>query len=106
MEHAQQLSLLFPHGKVNFIWLPSALNLADCLTRVSRDPVKLVNSALYRSGQLKADLSYLELHDELKKNTFYQVVRGKAEYHVLDYSSLVTCGWDNKLRSPDQAKKR
>ena len=52
VEHAIQMSNSFQQGRVNFIWLPSALNIADCMTKVSRDPVKLVNSAFYRAGEL------------------------------------------------------
>ena len=63
------------------------------MTKVSRDPVKLVNSALYSTGQMGENLSYLDLHQELKKNMFYQVVKGRGEYYDLDPSTLVTCGW-------------
>ena len=53
------------------------------MTKVSRDPVKLINSTLYRSGQWGEYLSYLDLHQELKKNMFYQVVKGEGNIMTL-----------------------
>ena len=86
-EHAEQLSLSFPLGKVRFIWVPSALNLSDCMTNVSRDPIKLVNSGKYRPGQLRPDLCYLDL---LQANCFFECTKGQSVYTDLDFSQLVT----------------
>ena len=74
-EHAEQSSLSFPVGKVRFIWVPSALNLSDYMTKVSRDPIKLVNSSKYRSGQLRPDLCYLDLNDKLQANCFFKCTK-------------------------------
>ena len=74
-KHGEQLSLSFPLGKVKFIWVPSALNLSDRMTKVSRNPIKLVNSSKYRSGQQKPDLSYLDLHDKLQQKFSLSALR-------------------------------
>ena len=105
-EHAEQFSLSFPLSKVKLIWVPSALNLGDIMTKVSKDPIKLVNSQKYRSGQLRPDMCYLDLHDKMQANCFFKCIKGQSVYTDLDFSNLITCGWEDKSRAASQTKAR
>ena len=61
--------------------VPSQYNLADALTRVSKDPVKLANGVKYRRGQLKQELNYLHLEQKFRlRNAYFQVQQGLEEY--------------------------
>ena len=52
-EQLPQLSTSFPNGTVMLNGIPSSVNLADTLTKISKKPVELVNSAKFRNGLVK-----------------------------------------------------
>ena len=104
-ELCQKLSTSFPKGTVRVSWVPSNLNLADCLTKIQKRPVECTNSPKYREGILNNNLSYLDVHSKMLQNTFYTCKAGKEEYHELDVSKLNTAGFENKSRETFQNRK-
>ena len=105
-ELCQNLSTSCPKGIVRICWVPSNLNLSDCLTKIQKRPVEYTNSPKYREGILSDTLSYLEVHSKMLQNTFYTCKAGKEEYHDLEVSKLNTAGFENKSRETFQNKKK
>ena len=67
-EQLIQLSKSFRNSTVTVYWVPSAANLADALTKISKNPVKLANGEKYRHGSIMEGLEYIEVHQNLLKD--------------------------------------
>ena len=52
-EQLLHLSDSFGNSVITLYWVPSLVNLADCLTKVSKNPAKLTNSLKYGEGVIK-----------------------------------------------------
>ena len=57
---------MFPKAKLKLYTLSSEFNLADPVSKISHDPIKLLNSQMYRKG--KGVLEHVERF--VKYNTF------------------------------------
>ena len=101
-----KLSKSFPNGKVRFAWLPSALNLADPLSKVNKDPISITNSDRYRYGQISDSLSYLDVHSKILQNTFYQCTKGEESYIDLQVENLKTVGFEDTQRQLQQSRNK
>ena len=61
-EQLLQLSSSFPNSTIILYCVPNQANLAAMLTKVSKKPVKLVNSDKYRKGKFNEGVKYMNLH--------------------------------------------
>ena len=106
-EQLLHLSDSFGNSVITLYWVPSLVNLADCLTKVSRDPVKLTNSCKYREGVIRPGVHFLDLDEQFKKKNWYYTVRkGKAEFRDLKVEELETLGFEDKVRRRSQERKK
>ena len=93
------LSEMFPEGRVKCIWVPSKLNVADCITRATSDPVTLVNSRWYREGVLPDGTGMIPLIENLvEHNTFLTIARGISEFTPKEDNNLQDLGYFDTAR--------
>ena len=101
------LSSSFSNAKVSCYWVPSECNLANALTGVSTDLVKLAHGAKYGRGQLKEELNYLDEEQKFRlRNTYLQVQQGIEDYTDLRVDTLKTTRIEYKIWKRGQVKKR
>ena len=89
------------------MWLPSRLNVSDVLTRASRDPIEVANSAYYRQAILPSGERLVDLIEKLEEsNTYVRARKGELYFTPKDDRDLEDLGHFDKSRRKIQERKR
>ena len=107
LEQMTLLSEMFQEAEVKAVWLPSRLNVSDILTRASKDPIEVANSAYYREAVLPSGERLVDLIGKLEEsNTYVRASKGKLSFTPKDDRDLDDLGHFDKSRRKIQERKK